>query len=128
MSIYQLPKFDSVRNFFKKFKREEKSTEISNGVDRLKLKAPKFWRNKNFWLLVLVIFLASFFGFLGGSISGNYFYLKLKEGLSKFNIQVPERKDILERETIIEKEYIPQTSQEEAIISAYLGSGIRTCK
>ncbi len=127
MSLYQLPKFYPVRNFFKKFKKE-KPIGISNGVEFPKLAKPifrPFWKNKAFWLVLLIIFISSLFGFLAGGISGRYFYLGLRDELSKFNIQLPEPK-IIENpstgsgqgEKIIEKEpiYLPQTSQEEAVI------------
>lgn len=101
MPLYELPKFELP-----------------------KLKAPKikfsgFWRNKIFWIIILTVFLSSTFGFLAGSISGGYFYSELRNYLSKFNIYLPEPK-IIEREKIIEKEpvYLPQTSQEQAIINA----------
>jgi len=45
MSIYDLPKFDPVRNFFKKFKKV-KLTGISNGVELPKLNPPKFFFKK----------------------------------------------------------------------------------
>jgi len=66
-----------------------------------------------FGLLILIIFISSIFGFLAGAISGSYFYSNVKDYLQKLNIELPESK-IIEKETI--KEYIPQTSQEEAIV------------
>ncbi len=72
-----------------------------------------WWAKRIFWLLILIIFTSSIFGFLAGIISGSYFYLGIKDYLQKLNIELPGPK-IIERETI--KEYIPQTSQEEAII------------
>ncbi|MFQ6049903.1 MAG: S1C family serine protease [Candidatus Paceibacterales bacterium] len=80
-----------------------------------KLKAPKikfsrFWRGRTLWLLVLTILVSSIFGFLAGSISSRYLYSEVRDYLSKLNIKIPEPQ-------IIEKEiYLPQTSQEEAII------------
>ena len=89
-----------------------------------KLKAPKFrfprfWQNQIFWLVVLTVFISTIFGFVFGTISGNYFYSEIRDELSKFNIQLPELK-ISEKEKIVEKEpiYLPQTSQEEAVIKA----------
>lgn len=72
----------------------------------------KFLKNKIFWLTVAVVFLSSFFGFSAGLVSGSIFYLQIRNYLSDFDIELPE----IER--IIEKEYLPQTSQEEAIIKA----------
>lgn len=79
MSLYELPKFELP-----------------------KLKILKFWRNKIFWPLLLIIFVSSAFGFMAGEI---------------LNIKLPEPK-IIEREKVIEKQpiYLPQTSQEEATI------------
>jgi serine protease Do len=77
-----------------------------------KLSLLKFWENRVFWIIILTIFISSLFGFLAGTLSGGYFYLKIGDYLSKLNIEIPEV------QKIIEKEYIPQTTQEEAIIRA----------
>ena len=74
-------------------------------------KFPKFLRNRVFWFIVLSIFLSSVFGFLAGTISSGFSYFQIKDYLSKFNISLPGT------QTIIEKEYIPQTTQEEMIIN-----------
>lgn len=99
MSLYDLPDFKIPQ------------------VKQLKPKMPKssFWQNRLFWTVVLIIFISSLFGFLAGVVSVNFFYSELKEYLSELNIEIPEPQ-IIEKETIIEKEYIPQTTQEEAII------------
>jgi len=94
MSIYELPKFKIPK------------------IKLPKLNFPKFLRNRIFWLAVLIIFLSSSFGFLAGMVSGSIFYLQIKDYLSGLNIK------FLETKTITEKEYIPQTTQEEAIIRA----------
>jgi len=86
MSIYELPKFELP-----------------------KLKGPRFWQNKTFWLIILTIFISSIFGFLSGAISGSYFYSEVNNYLSKLNIELP-------NPSTTQKEYLPQTSQEEAII------------
>lgn len=78
--------------------------------DLPKLEIPKLKpQNRIFWLVILIILTSSIFGFLAGSISS---------GLSKLDIKPPEQRTI-EKEKIIEKQpiYLPQTSQEEAIIS-----------
>lgn len=87
-----------------------------------KLKAPKFrfpmfWKNRIFWIIILTIFLSSIFGFISGAISGSYFYSEIRDYLSKLNIKLPEPK-IIEKEKIVEQKpiYVPQTSQEEAVI------------
>jgi len=79
-----------------------------------KIKFPNFLKNKFLLFLIFSIFLSSLFGFLAGTIAGGYFYYEVKSYLSRLNIELPEK--IVEREKIIEKEYVPQTSQEQAII------------
>lgn len=97
MSLYQLPKFEFPK--------------LINSPSR------SFWRNRAFWAVVLIILLSSFFGFLAGGISGGLFYSKIRQELLRFNISLPEPK-VIEKEKIIESTpiYLPQTSQEEAII------------
>ena len=109
MSIYELPKFDPVRNFFKKFKKE-RPTGISNGVELPRLKTVTFRQNKAF-IVFLIIFGSLIAGGIGGIITGSYFYSEIKNYLLKLNIEIPEAR-------IIEKEYVPPTTQEEAIIKA----------
>ncbi|OGZ21355.1 MAG: hypothetical protein A3D46_00845 [Candidatus Nealsonbacteria bacterium RIFCSPHIGHO2_02_FULL_43_13] len=58
--------------------------------------------------IIITILLASFFGFLAGAFSGSLFYFELKSYLS----------NVPGLEKIIEKQYVPQTTQEEAIIKA----------
>jgi S1-C subfamily serine protease len=84
MSLYQLPKFEFPR--------------LAKPIFR------PFWKNKVFWLILLIIFLSSLFGFLAGTISGSFLYFKIRGELLKLNISLPEQV------------YLPQTSQEEAII------------
>ena len=74
------------------------------------MKFPKFWKNKIFWLIVSTVFISSVFGFGAGLISGTYFYLDIKNYLSDFP-------GVQKVEKIVEKEYIPQTSQEEKVIN-----------
>lgn len=94
MEMYQLPKFELP-----------------------KLRKPKIRFPKIFLIFILAIFLSSFFGFLAGAISSNYFYNQIKKYLSQLNIEIPEPK-IIEREKVVEKQpiYLPQTTQEEATI------------
>jgi len=68
MSIYELPKFEMPKIKLPKFN------------------FPKFLRNRIFWLVVLIIFLSSSFGFLAGMVSGSIFYLQIKDYLSGLNI------------------------------------------
>ena len=97
MAIYELPKFEPP-----------------------KLKVPKFWQSRIF-IIFLVILAGFVFGGLGGLITGSYPALIYKGGvnLSKLNIEIPQPETI-ERETIPEREsvYLPQTSQETAVIKA----------
>lgn len=81
---------------------------------KIKFSFLRFFKNRFFWLAVLIIFLSSAFGFLSGAISGSYFYLKTKNYLEKLNIDLP---SITEKKETVE-EYTSQTSQEEAIIKA----------
>jgi len=83
-----------------------------------KLKTPKFTGSRAFNLLLVVI-VAFIFGGIGGLLTGSYFFTEVKNELAKLNIEIPEP-SIIEKETIIEREqvYLPQTTQEEAIIKA----------
>lgn len=80
---------------------------------------PKFSFSKikkgAFGLIASVIFTSIIFGFLAGAISSAFFYVQIKDYLEKLNIlpQTVER-EIVEKEIV--REYLPQTSQEEAII------------
>ncbi|MBL7142224.1 MAG: trypsin-like peptidase domain-containing protein [Candidatus Pacebacteria bacterium] len=77
-----------------------------NSIKFSGIKLSNFFKNRALWSVVLIIFLSSFFGFLAGMVSYGLFY----NYLSDLNI------DFLEVKTVIEKEYILQTSQEQAII------------
>jgi len=79
-----------------------------------KLKAPeiKFLRNPIF-TLILIIFFSSFFGFLAGAVFNAKFYWLLKDFLNIKTSPPIIEKPIVPSESI----YLPQTSQEEAIIS-----------
>lgn len=84
----------------------------------LEIKIPKFKKLSSKSKLFLGIFslflLASFLGFLAGAIVSSFYFDQIKDFLSKFNINIPEKKveNIQENKVV----YIPQTSQEEAII------------
>ena len=92
MNLYDLPKFEAFR--------------------WKELKTPKLLKNRIFWFVILIIFLSSGFGFLAGFLTSNYLYSEIKGYLSELNIELPGETKI------IEKEYIPQTSQEGKIIKA----------
>lgn len=63
--------------------------------------------------VIITILIASFFGFLAGVFSSSIFYLELKE----YFANAPGIQKIIEKQTITEK-YLPQTTQEQAIIDA----------
>ncbi len=92
MSLYDLPKFNLP-----------------------KIKRTGFFKNRGFWIIVLVILFSSFFGFLAGIFSSSYLYFEIREQLSRLNIELPEYYQPEKDDQII---YLPQTSQEDAIIQA----------
>lgn len=91
MSIYELPKFEIPKL----------------GPPKLRFSFPKFLKNKFFWLIILTIFLSASSGFFAGLAGSDFFFQKYREGLSP---------KIIEKESPKEIHYLPQTSQEEAII------------
>lgn len=104
---------------------------IDYSVPKFQLKFPKIKHKKNgrsknvrppigfkspiASLVLASILISSIFGFMAGIISGSFFYTDLKDKLAMIDINLPEK--IIERETIIEKEYIAQTTQEQMIIN-----------
>ncbi len=83
---------------------------------RPKIKLSKIWKSQISLMIFCSIILSSVFGFLAGAVSGSIFYFEVRDILTKLNIDLPFVSTIVEKETIIEKEYIPQTSQEQIII------------
>jgi len=67
-------------------------------------------QNKRF--LIMVVFSSTFFGLLAGAAAGSFAYSQVLSSLRLAGIDVP---DVLER--VVEKEYIPQTTEEQKIIS-----------
>src|SRR4030042_4966369 len=92
MNLYELPKFEPPK------------------LGGIQLKAPQFLKNKTLQLVVLVVLLSSVCGFIAGVVSGGYLYFEVKDSLSKFKLELPQKTN--------EKEYVPQTSQEQLIIKA----------
>jgi len=75
-----------------------------------KVSKPNIPSGGNFKFLIISVIISSFFGFIAGAISGSYFYSgKVNEYLSKINNALYNTQN---------KEYIPQTTQEESIIKA----------
>jgi len=64
-------------------------------------------------LLVLVVVVSSFFGFAGGAIIGGVLYQQVASLLEQVGFELPDR---IIQETVVEKEYVPQTTQEQKII------------
>lgn len=93
MSLYDLPQFKFPSIKFPKAKH-------------------KPWSSGIFRTLVLTIIISSIFGFIAGAISGSFFYLEIRNYLS----EMPGFQRIIEKETVVETQYLPQTSQEQATI------------
>jgi len=87
------------------------------------IKFPKFslskiriFRNRLFWLVVLVMFISSLFGFLAGLVAFTYYSHGLKKYFQKLDFFPLVPSKIVEKEKVVEKKYLPQTSEEEKII------------
>ncbi|MFA4998713.1 MAG: trypsin-like peptidase domain-containing protein [Candidatus Paceibacterota bacterium] len=80
------------------------------------VKIPGFLKNKIFWGVVLVIFISSLFGFLAGAIYYNYFSSGGKSYAPKLDMGIFGNK-FSDQQAV----YLPQTSQEDAIISVVNG-------
>lgn len=74
-----------------------------------KIKVLKTKPSKTFWLVVLIILISVISGFLAGVLGGLFYSQGLPSVIEK---------EIIKKETLEKKEYVPQTSQEEAIIQA----------
>ena len=98
-------RFDGLTNKNNKIKYNHME-ELPKEKEFLKLKAPSIKLGKTFWLVILIIFLSSFFGFLSGLISGSYFSSQFKDYISKLKPPAIENGNA----------YLPQTSQEETTI------------
>ena len=98
MSIYDLPQF------------KVEKPKISS-VRGLNIKSLS---KQTLSIMVVSILAASFFGFLAGFISSTIFYAEIKGYLA----EIPGLQKIIEKETVVETQYLPQTTQESAIIEA----------
>jgi len=65
--------------------------------------------------LVLVIVVSAVFGFVSGAVIGGALWQRAASLLEQAGLQVPER---IVSERVVEKEYTPQTTQEQKIIDA----------
>jgi len=111
MPIFELPKFDFAKNLLEKIKKEKPiRAELS------KLRLVEFGQNRIFSIFS-VILVAFVFGGMGGLIVGSYFFVEMKNYLANLNVEIPESR-VIEKEKILAREpvYLPQTTQEEAII------------
>jgi len=79
-----------------------------------KMKLPKLWPGRVFWVIAAIIFASSIFGFAAGLVSGSFFYFEIKNYMA----DLPGLQKIIEREKVVETQYVPQTTQEEKIIAA----------
>lgn len=81
---------------------------------QLKGPSPK---TKLFLGVFCLFLLASFLGFLAGATVSGFYFDQVKDFLSKFNIRLPEKNQTSSQtQTETKVIYVPQTSQEEAII------------
>jgi serine protease Do len=76
-----------------------------------KLEEPKKRKGFNFFFLFLIL-ISLLAGTLGGIFISTYYYTKIEKIFSKLKIEIPQRKV----EKLESTPYLPQTSQEEAII------------
>lgn len=83
------------------------------------LKAPAPWFKKTSWLMVLIIFISSFFGFTAGIISGGLFNTQLEDYLTRARTMLSGEKVVgSNAQTSQNNAYVPQSSQEADTIGA----------
>jgi serine protease Do len=85
--------------------------ELPTKIEFPKLKVPAFFKNRFFWLVVLVIFSSSIFGFAAGIVGADFFGVKFKNYLSSLNVNLPGQ------EKPTQNAYLPETSQEQSTIN-----------
>ncbi|MCX6764859.1 MAG: trypsin-like peptidase domain-containing protein [Candidatus Nealsonbacteria bacterium] len=81
---------------------------IKNFKSKIKSKLKKF-----ILVVFLLVLFSSLFGFCVGIVASGYYYSEIKDFLSKLNIEIPERLITYNASTT---SYLPQTTQEEAVI------------
>ncbi|MDA1337403.1 MAG: trypsin-like peptidase domain-containing protein [bacterium] len=85
--------------------------EVKNPLQKL---AKKLGRQEFVSLLIVVVALSSFSGFTAGAVVGGVLYKQVSLLLLEVGFELPER---IIQERVVEKEYIPQTTQEQKIIN-----------
>lgn len=75
--------------------------------------AKKIGRQELVLLLALVVLVSSLSGFVTGAVIGGTLYQQVTSLFQQVGLKIPER---IVQERVVEKEYIPQTSQEQKII------------
>jgi serine protease Do len=106
MSIYSLPKFQIPKAF----------SFCKNRSKFLKqLKKKTGTKNRKAYYALLVVLTSAFFGMAGGLLTSCYYSGQIDKYIQEMKLKIPE---IPEKEKIIEKEYVPQTTWEEKIIKA----------
>ncbi|MCD6550283.1 trypsin-like peptidase domain-containing protein [bacterium] len=97
----------------------EEFTSLSDTLKNLKgFKEDLKKKTKRFLAIVILIALfSSFCGFFAGALAGSYYYSEIKDALLKLNIHIPEHQNEQE-EHRFSPSYVPQTSQEQAVIKA----------
>ncbi len=95
------------------YKKDQKNGSLPKPLINLKNKSKLFsaWKGPGLNIILISVLLSSFFGFISGAVSGSMFYLGLKEYLVKLNVDLPFS------ESVAEKEYLPQITQEQTIIN-----------
>lgn len=81
-----------------------------------KIKMGKVFKNRAFWLAILIVFLSSLFGFLAGLASGSIFYLQVKDQLASF--QIPKTETEEAEEILLQPDSRLQATHEEVLIKA----------
>ena len=74
----------------------------------------KIWQRELISLLILVVAISSFSGFVAGAVVGGVLYKQVSLLLTQAGLELPE--SIIQKR-VIEKEYIPQITQEQKIIN-----------
>ncbi len=86
---------------------------LSSLLNQIKNYFRNFFKNRFSFIIILTVILSSFFGLIAGFLASEY-CLQFTDYFKKIDTDFP----LLKKNTEIIKEYIPQTSQEEAIIEA----------